>query len=271
MRVPSEVYQIEQRLSEVFTSLQTTQCRGLAWWVVGTLWARSSCQTAVVTALRVWGSGHALRQRLREWLYDGTDKATPCTREVDIEPCFACLLSWVLRHWQGRELALAVDATLHGQHVTALVISVLYRGSAIPVAWVILPANTPGAWMSPILRQLRQLRPAIPTSMRVVVLADRGLWSPRLWKRIRDLGWHPLLRVQKHITFTPNGAERVQAQCLVNPGEAWIGRGRLGAPTARRGQRTVTLVVVWLQEQKEPWVVVSDLPPRQVGVSLVGH
>jgi hypothetical protein len=30
----------------------------------------------------------------------------------------------------------------------------------------------------------------------VLVLTDRGLWSRRLWKRIRDLGWHPLMRLQ---------------------------------------------------------------------------
>jgi hypothetical protein len=32
----------------------------------------------------------------------------------------------------------------------ALVVSVLYRGSAIPVAWAVLPGDAPGAWMGPI-------------------------------------------------------------------------------------------------------------------------
>ena len=68
----------------------------------------------------------------------------------------------------------------------ALVVSVLYRGSAIPVAWAVLPGNAPGAWMGPILRLLRRLRPAVPPGWTVLVLADRGLWSPRLWRRIRE-------------------------------------------------------------------------------------
>ena len=29
---------------------------------------------------------------------------------------------------------------------------------------------------------------------------------------------------------------------------------------------TVTLIAVWTEEQKEPWVVVTDLPPARVGV-----
>jgi hypothetical protein len=146
------------------------------------------------------------------------------------------------------------------------VVSVLYRGSALPVAWVILPGNAPGPWLGPILRLLRRLRPAVPAGLTVLVLADRGLWSPRLWKRVRDLGWHPLLRVQGRVTFTPEGGTRCAARELVRPGEAWVGRGRLGAPHKGR-YRTVTLVAVWTAVQREPWAVVTDLPPARVGVS----
>ena len=96
------------------------------------------------------------------------------------------------------------------------------------------------------------------------MLADRGLWSPRLWKRIRRLGWHPLLRVQRRTTIAPDGGERRPAGTLVRPGEAWIGRGALGGREDRR--LTVTLIAVWTEEQKEPWVVVTDLPPARVGV-----
>jgi Transposase DDE domain len=148
--------------------------------------------------------------------------------------------------------------------VVALVVSVLYRGSAIPVAWAVLPGNAPGAWMGPILRRLRRLRPAVPPGWTVLVLADRGLWSPRLWRRIRRLGWHPLLRVQRRTTIAPDGRERCPAGALVRPGEAWVGRGRLGRPKGRR--LTVTLVAAWTAAQEEPWVVVTDLPPDRVGV-----
>src|SRR3954452_25329793 len=194
----------------------------------------------------------------------GTYKAVPCAVQVDVERCFAPLLRWVLGWWQGRELALAGDATAHRGDVVALVVSVLYRGSAIPVAWAVLPGNAPGAWMGPILRLLRRLRPAVPPGWTVLVLADRGLWSPRLWRRIRRLGWHPLLRIQRRTTIAADGRERCAAGALVRPGEAWVGRGRLGWPKRRR--LTVTLVAAWTTAQEEPWVVVTDLPPDRVGV-----
>jgi hypothetical protein len=265
MHVPRELYPMERALAERLPQLRGPQRRGLALWVLGAVLAQSACQAAVLAALLPWAPYHALRQRLREGLRDGADKAVPCAAQVDVERCFAPLLRWVLAWWRGRELALAIDATAHREDVVALVVSVLYRGSAIPVAWAVLPGNVPGPWLGPILRLLRRLRPAVPAGWTVLVLADRGLWSPRLWKRVRDLGWHPLLRIQRRTTITPDGRERCPAGALVRPGEAWVGRGQLGWPKGRR--LTVTLIAVWTTTQEEPWTVVTDLPPDRVGVS----
>jgi hypothetical protein len=265
MRVPPELYQMETTLAQRFPTLRPAHQRGLALWVYGTILAQSACQSTVITALLVLGKWDAIRQRLREWLYDGADKAAACHTQIEITGCFAPVMAWLIEWWHAHDLALAVDATLHGERVTALVVSVLYRGSAIPVAWHILPANQPGAWMPSILRLLRQLRPVMPASLRVLVLADRGLWSPRLWKRIRDLGWHPLMRIQDTTTFTPAGHDRMRSRTLVQPGQAWVGRGRLGTPKKR--QLSVTLIVVWIADQKHPWVVVTDVAPARVGVS----
>src|SRR3954453_14679245 len=179
MHVPPQLHPMERALAERLPHLRGPQRRGLAFWVLGAVLAQSACQAAVLAALLPWAPYHALRQRLREWLLDGADKACPCAAQVDVERCFAPLLRWVLAWWQGRELALAVDATAHRGDVVALVVSVLYRGSAIPVAWAVLPGDAPGAWMGPILRLLRRLRPAVPPGWTVLVLADRALWGQR--------------------------------------------------------------------------------------------
>lgn len=269
MRLPRECYQMEEQLAQYLPVLRPAQRRGLALWVYGAVVAQSACQNAVVSALLAAGRFHTVRQYLREWLYDGADKAAPCQTQVEVEQCFAPLLGWLLAWWHGRELALASDATLHGQRVTALVVSVLYRGSAVPVAWHILRANRPGAWLRPLGRLLRQLRPAIPKEMQVVVFADRGLWSPRLWRTIRAGGWHPVMRVRQATSFQPFGGPRQPAATLVRaPGDGWVGRGVVFREHQR--QRVVTLVVVWGAAQREPWVVVTDLPPAEVGLCWYG-
>lgn len=265
MGVPREVYQMTAAVRQHLPMLRPAQQRGLVWWVYGTILAQSACQTAVITALLLYGHYEALRQRLREWLYDGQDKAPQCRSQVEVSACFPGLLGGLLTGWQGSELALALDATLHGDRLVALVVSVLYRGCAIPVAWHLLPANQEGAWLPEIITLFRRLRPAVPATMTVLVLADRGLWSPTLWAELRRLGWHPLLRIQNHMTFAAPGRDRCRVEALVQRGQAWVGRGRLGTP--KRARPSVTLVVVWTPDQEAPWAVVTDLRPHEVGVS----
>jgi hypothetical protein len=125
---------MEAALAEHLGHLRPAERRGLALWAYGAALAQSACQSAVLTALLAHGRYDALRQRLREWLYDGADRAAPCARGLAVEACFAPLLRWVVRWWQGRALALAIDATLQGDRLAALVVSVLHHGSAIPVA-----------------------------------------------------------------------------------------------------------------------------------------
>lgn len=269
MRFPSEWYQMHQSIAQYFPNLRPAQQRGLTLWVYGTILAQSACQNAVATALIALGCWQTVRQHLREWLYDGSDRARPCSTQVEVALCFPALLRWLLSWWQSNQLALAIDATLHRDRVTALVVSVLYRGSAIPVAWHILPANEKGPWLSPILDLLHQLGPAVPPNMTVLVLTDRGLWSPRLWKGIGSLGWHPLMRVRGDTVFQPMGGTRLPAINLVpGPGYAWVGQGT--AFRAPRKQRWGTLLVVWAEEQKEPWLVLTDLLPGEVGVCWYG-
>jgi hypothetical protein len=272
VRLPREAYPFRDAVATHLPALRPAQQRGLALWVYGTILAGSACQAAVLLALRpVVGAAaqHALRQLLREWLYTGTDKAAPCATTLDVRACFAPLLRWVLAWWHGAALPLALDATYQRDHLVVLSLSVLYRGSAIPVAWHVTAANRKGAWLTPALALLEVLAPAVPAGMEVLVLADRGLWSGRLWDALRALGWHPFLRVRPDATFRPLGGTRVPARTLVpGPGHAWVGAGT--AFKHRPVRREATLVVVWEAEHAEPWLVLTDLPPTAVGPGWYG-
>ena len=232
----------------------------------GAILAGSACQNAVASARSPWGSWNSLRQYLREWLYDGSDRARPCQTELDVSICFAPLLRWVLCWWRSDRLALAIDPTLKGDQTTAIVISVLYRSCAIPVAWRIHRATQKGSWTDPTVELLRELAPAVPREMTVIVLCDRGIASPKLWQQIRAQGWHPGMRYRKNITFCADGGKRLPAQRFVSrPDTAWIGRGT--AFSTPKAKRRCTLMVVWYAEQEEPWIILTDLAPDKVGPS----
>ena len=266
MRLPSECYQMKQAIETHMPHLSRPQLTGLVLWVCGTILAGSACQNAVAAALSTRGNWNNMRQYLREWLYDGGDRARPCRTELDVSLCFAPLLRWVLSWWRSDRLALAIDPTLKGKETTAIVISVVYRGCAIPVAWRIMRANKPGAWMDPIVELLKALAPAAPEGMNVIVLCDRGLTSPKLWEQIRAQGWHPYMRYPKNTTFCAEGGRRLPARTFLSrPDTAWIGGGTAFSDATVK--RRCTLIVVWYAEQEEPWIILTDHPPGEAGAS----
>jgi hypothetical protein len=269
--VPVPAVSHVQVLTETYLPhLRPAQQRGLAEWVTGVLDAESGCEQAILAAVAPLGRPmHALRARLREFLRDGADRAAPCATSLEVETCFAPLLGWVLAWWVGDTLPLAIDATSLRDRQVVLAISVLYRGSAIPVAWVVMPHRGKGAWLPHLERLLALLAPAVPPGMTVLVMTDCGLWSPRLWRSIKANGWHPLMRIRPEATFAPAGQHRQPARGLVDgAGWYWVGEGVAYKDKPRR--LAATLLVVWEHGQQAPWLLLTDLPPDAVGGSWYG-
>ena len=265
MRFPIEYYQMKQITKHYMPHLRQSQLKGLALWVYGTILAGSGCQNAVAAELSFMGSFNTVRQYLREWLYDGRDRSNPCRVQLDVTLSFVPLLRWLLELWESDRLVVAIDPTMKGEQINAIVISVVYRSCAIPVAWHILPANTPGRWMEPIVDMLGILAEAVPKQMTVLVMCDRGLRSPRLWDGIRRVGWHPYVRQSINTVFCPDGGTRLPARYLVpGPGHAWVGGGTAFRDRSKR--RRGTMIVVWDIGQEAPWVVMIDLAPAEAGV-----
>lgn len=242
--------------------LSKPQATVLALWSFGMVLARS-CALSAVSSLLAEGmqrNEQTVRQRLREWYYDAPRKRGTKRQVLRVETCFPLLLGWVVSWWHGTQLALALDATTLGQRFVVLAISVVYRGCAIPVAWVILPAGTKHAWRREWLRLLRRLRPAIPPGWTVIVLADRGLYAPWLFRRIVRLGWHPFLRINTGGSFRPTGAPcwRPLASFASQPGTSWRGTGL----AFTRNQVPCTLLARWEEGYKAPWLILTDLAPE---------
>lgn len=211
---------------------------------------------------------NTVRQRLREWCYDAPDKAGRKRQEVEVAACFAPLLAWVVSWWRSeeRQMVLALDATSLGQIFTVLVISVLYRGCAIPVAWAIVPGRAPGAWKDHWLGLLALVQRAIPRRWKVLVLTDRGLYAKWLYQAIRRHHWHPFMRIH------------AGGQVRFRRGKRWRPLGGLVKPTGTLVARRVvcfkteaahlacTLLACWQPGYADPWLIVTDLPVSQANV-----
>jgi hypothetical protein len=156
--------------------LSKPQATVLALWSFGMVLARSCALPAVrhVLAKGRQRKEQTVRQQLRAWDDDVPRQRGTKRQALAVETCFPVWLGWVVRWWHGTQLALALDATALGTRFVVLAVRVVYRGGAMPVAWVGLPAHTKPAWRREWLRLRRRLGPAIPRGWTVIVLADRG-------------------------------------------------------------------------------------------------
>lgn len=257
-------------VSKHMNHLSQPQAKILAMYSFGITMSSRSGRTSVAAVLAdlLNENEENIESRLRDWYCDAQDKQGFSSRlglgraEVDIETCFEPWLRWILAHWESRLLPLAMDATTLRNRFTILSVSLIYRGNAIPVAWKILPGNQPHPWEPEWERLLDLLKPAVPADKLVLVLTDRGLYSPSLFKKIRALHWHPFMRIRRDGSFRPQGVRiyRPLASFAAHPGKCWCGQGTAFKHCESRLE--ATLLAFWEQDAEEPWLLLTDLPPE---------
>jgi hypothetical protein len=268
MTCSERVSQWTATVSRQFPHLSRPQASVLALWSLGMVLARSCglSQVSVLLAMFLGQPEETLRQRLREWYYPAKDKAGQHRRTLEVEACFAPLLRWVLAWWpeEHQELALALDATTLGQRFTVLCISVLVGGCAIPVAWKVLAYNQKGSWQPYWQALLAHLDGVIPADWTVLVLADRGLYAPWLYRQIVAQGWHAFLRINAGAKACVQGSDRWEwiTHWLPASGQQWV--ARVACFADKQNRLHCTLLVCREPGYEEPWVIVTDLPPQQV-------
>jgi hypothetical protein len=244
----------------------------LALWSLGMMIARSCSLTAIAWTLApiLKLKFFTVRERLRDLYREGAAKAGGKRRTLDLSTCWAPWLRWVIADWSEPQLAVALDATSLGQRFVVLTISVLYRGSAVPVAWKILRAAEKHPWNPEWQKLLQQFQPVVPAGWRVIALADRGLYSKELYQAIQGAGWHPLLRINRQGYFRPAGWYhwRRLDTLIQRSGQRWQGRVTVfkNAP----GRLEATLLAGWEEGHQEPWLVLTDLGPQAADVCWYG-
>ena len=148
MRLPRETCQIQQTIETHLPHLSQPQLTGLVLWVCGAILAGSACQNAVASALSPWGSWNNLRQYLREWLYDGSGRTSPCQTRLDATLCFAPLLRWVLAWRRSGRLA-PVSSTGRLWPSTPLSREIRAPPSSSASSTAVAPSPWPGAFTPP--------------------------------------------------------------------------------------------------------------------------
>lgn len=243
------------------SSLTHSQIQTIAQFSYAIAQTQQAGQTTAATLMSelLHQSFHAVRQRFREITYEASAKRGAGDRsEVDVRSCFGDLLAWCVELGNPDDpLVIALDASNLRDRFTVLAISVVYSGTAIPVAWHIQQADAKGEWRVIWNRLLDHLAGQIPAERTVYALTDRGLQSPELFHHLQQMGWHPVMRIRQWGYFYPDtGDEQLD---LTDWATADMSVKQITG-TAFNSQLESVLVGMWPDEADEPLLVLTDGP-----------
>lgn len=181
-------------------------------------------------------------------------------RNPRIEPMaiWKAYVKGILAHVGEGALYIALDTTLLWNRFCWIRIALVYRGRALPLAWVVIRHQSTRVAFSVYEKVIRTAAEMIGPEREVVFLADRGFCDIALFRLLKELGWHWNIRIKNTFLVYKRGKGwRQVRQFTPAPGTAifwhnvYLGRERFGP---------VHLAVGRPLDNGEFWYVVSDRP-----------
>ena len=258
---PRLLYQrLCQHLAVCAPSLRVWPRRRLALLVTGLVLARHTALPRLAAHLRrVSRSTQAdsIERRLRRSLAE---------TDWDVAAIYTAVARESLSRLPAGRCVLLLDDTQQTTHCVLSTLALDYGGRALPLAWCRWSGRLHGAYWRQIGALFDQAERILPAHVQPVVLADRGLASPKLIELIQQHGWDYLVRVQRDTTLRarrPRRSPRVHLGELVShPGAAAV----VQAGWVFESQSVwAHVAAVWRRGHPEPWLLVSNL---DLGVRL---
>lgn len=200
------------------------------------------------------GRAESQRRRLQRFL----------KQEQNLALFFAQWTRTLIKRLKLKELILVVDETKLKAKLGVMVVALVYKARAIPLAWRIYQANSAKDYPQEgqarmIIRLLKQVQAGLGQTLPVRLLADRGIGtSPLLMRGIMALGWKFLFRVTKQSKILlPEGEAICFYEQVKAVGETYYASGLV---FKKRGRIPAHVRVIWREGGQEPWALVTNDP-----------
>jgi len=162
---------------------------------------------------------------------------------------------------------LVIDGSVAGRGCVALMIHVVDKGRALPLAWVVRrgkKGHFPEALHMALIEQVQEL---IPPGARVVVLGDGACDGTDRQHTLQEAGWSSVCRTGSNVTASWDGTTfrlETVGSCskpctLVEFPQASVTRNAYGP---------VLLLCCWAKGYQEPLYVVSNLDAAEEACRL---
>jgi hypothetical protein len=171
--------------------------------------------------------------------------------EIHLMPFAAELLA----NLSAFTLVMIMDGSEVGRGCLSLLLSVQYRGRALPLGWLVIEGKKGHFAQERHLRLLAAVQALIPTSADVIFLGDGEFDGVRLQEKLEALGWHYACRTAGN-TLLYDGEEFSFQDLILKPGMC-VGIEEVSFTRQRYGP--VLAVAWWRNDHQEPIYLVSNM------------
>ncbi len=189
----------------------------------------------------------SLIKRFRRW----------CANEaITLDAYFLPVAEAVLANLAQQPLVLIMDGSTVGRGCSALLLSVVYQGRALPLAWTVVQGAKGHFPATAHLALLAQVHALVPDGATVIFLGDGEFDGTELQATITSYGWAYVCRTAQNMVLVSEGE-------VLHFGDLALGRGEvLGLPDTQvtlEQYGPVLAIAWWDAEHVEPLYLVSNL------------
>ena len=222
----------------------------LAWMMVGLIHSGSIslCAWTPFVISRAQYSQSTVR-RFRRWLDNDT---------IEVHALYGPLMQQALVGWVNQTLYVALDTSMLWDTYCMVRLSVIYRGRAVPLVWMVMEHGSAQVAYEVYKALLDRAATLMPFACRVVFLADRGFADTKLMRHLKQMEWHFRIRIKENFWIDHRGQRRFQVRDIsLAPGHA---RFWHGVKVTAQHFGPVHLAVARSLGSNDYWYVVSDEP-----------
>lgn len=171
----------------------------------------------------------------------------------------------LLHSLSAEPLYLIMDGSTVGRGCMALMLSVVYHGRALPLAWVVVKAKKGHLPQDIHCEVLKQIQPLIPAKAQVVFLGDGEFDGTGLQADIVQAGWQYVCRTASNILVTAEGGQFAIADVPLAPGQAkWISPATITAEDFG----PLHVLLIWDQACEDPIFLLTNIPDPELAAAL---
>ena len=181
---------------------------------------------------------------------------------IDAGLYFLPFLSTLLATLAQTTLFLVLDGSVVGRGCTTLMASVVYKGRALPIAWIVLKGKKGHLKEEIHLKLIEQLQKIIPEGAQVVFLGDGEFDGIKLLDTVDRSGWKYVCRTAKSNVLFKGETKFSFGEVFLTPGHAPLSLPDVLFTLEAYGP--VHAILWWDKGYKAPVYLITNVQSAQV-------